>query len=97
MKLRFTPRALENIVAIADYIQRHNPAAALRVRTTIYDSLQNLLLFPHAGRLQRTEGVRKLVTPRYNYLVYYVVDDATDEIVVLNVKHSRQRREREDT
>jgi plasmid stabilization system protein ParE len=46
MKLRFTPRALENIAAIADYIQARNPAAAQRVRAAIYESLQDLILFP---------------------------------------------------
>jgi toxin ParE1/3/4 len=51
MKLRFTPRALENIAAIADYIRVRNPAAAQRVRATIYDSLQDIILFPRAGRL----------------------------------------------
>jgi toxin ParE1/3/4 len=96
MKLRFTPRALENITAIADYIQARNPAAARRVRAAIYQSLQNLILFPHAGRLQKTEGVRKFVTRRYAYLVYYMVDEAAEEIVILNVKHSAQRREHED-
>ena len=96
MKLRFTPRALENIVAIADYIQARNPPAARRVRAAIYESLQNLILFPHAGRLQQTEGVRKFVTRRYAYLVYYTVDEIAEEIVILNVKHPAQRREHED-
>jgi plasmid stabilization system protein ParE len=50
MKLRFTARAIENIGAIAEYIQAHSPAAANRVRAAIYESLQNLLLFPLAGR-----------------------------------------------
>jgi toxin ParE1/3/4 len=96
MKLRFTPRAIENIVAIADYIQVHNPAAAQRVRAAIYESLQNLLLFPYAGRLQKTNGVRKLVTRKYDYLVYYVVDGIIEEIVILSVRHPGQRREHED-
>lgn len=96
MKLRFTPRALENILAIADYIQARNPAAARRVRSAIYESLQNLILFPHAGRLQQTEGVRKFVTRRYAYIVYYTVDEVAGEIVILNVKHSAQRREHDD-
>ena len=96
MKLQFTPRAVENIVAIADYLQARNPAAAQRVRAAIYESLQNLILFPHAGRPQQTQGVRKFVTRKYAYLVYYTVDDAAKEIVILNVKHSAQRREHED-
>jgi toxin ParE1/3/4 len=97
MKLRFTRRATENIASIAGYIRDHNPAAAVRVRAAIYSSLQNLILFPHAGRLQKTEGVRKLVTRPYAYIVYYVVDESADEIIILNVKHPAQRREHEDT
>jgi toxin ParE1/3/4 len=58
MKLRFTPRAVENIAAIADYIRERNPTASKRVRATIYESLQDLILFPHVGRVQQTEGVR---------------------------------------
>jgi toxin ParE1/3/4 len=96
MKLRFTPRAIENIAVIAEYIQVYNPSAAQRVRATIYESLQNLVLFPYVGRLQKTEGVRKFVTRRYRYLVYYIVDAAAEEIVVLNIKHPAQRREHED-
>jgi plasmid stabilization system protein ParE len=71
MKLRFTPRAIENIAAIADCIRALNPAASQRVRAAIYDSLQDLILFPHAGRIQQTAGVRKFVTP--------VVDVAAEE------------------
>jgi len=33
---------------------------------------------------------------RYAYLIYYIVDDAREEIVILNVKHPSQTREHED-
>ncbi len=93
---RFTPRALTDIVAIAGYIRARNPAAAERVRAAIYASLQTLILFPQAGRLQQTAGVRKFVTRKYGYLIYYMIDDSAEELVILNVKHSAQRREHED-
>ncbi|HEX5846449.1 MAG: type II toxin-antitoxin system RelE/ParE family toxin [Rhodoplanes sp.] len=96
MKLRFTPRAIANLIEIADYIRAHNPTAARRVRAAIYDSLQNLILFPYVGRKQKVEGVRKFVTRKYAYLVYYTVDEAAEEIVILNVKHPARRREHED-
>jgi toxin ParE1/3/4 len=54
------------------------------------------MLFPHVGRLQQTESVRKFVTRRYAYLIYYTVDDAAEEIIILSVKHSAQRREHDD-
>jgi toxin ParE1/3/4 len=96
MKLRFTPRAVENIAAIAEYIRERNPAASQRVRAAIYESLQDLILFPHVGRVQQTEGVRKFLTRKYAYLVYYTVDDTAEEIIILDVKHPAQRREHED-
>jgi hypothetical protein len=45
----------------------------------IYDGLQDLLLFPYIGRRQQTKGVRKFVTHKYRYLVYYTVNDVADE------------------
>jgi toxin ParE1/3/4 len=97
MKLRFTPRAVENITTIAHYIRERNPAASERVRAAIYESLQDLILFPYIGRLQQAKGVRKFVTHKYRYLVYYTTDEAADEIIVLSVKHPAQRREHEES
>src|ERR1700744_341192 len=96
MKLRFTPRAAQDLAEIADYIMEYSPQAALRVRAAILESLQNLILFPHVGRQQKTEGVRKLVTRHYPYLVYYTVDEEAEEIVILAIQHPAQEREHSD-
>jgi len=96
MKLRFTPRAVSDIAAIADYIRERDPAAAERVRAAIIQSLQDLILFPQLGRAQTVEGVRKLVTRRYPYLVYYRVDEAAEEIIILAIQHPAREREHED-
>ena len=96
MKLRFTRRAVDNIAELADYIRARNPEAAEAVRSAIYDSLANLLLFPNVGRQQTTEGVRKLVTRKYSYLIYYTVDEIAEEIVILSVKHSARERDHSD-
>ena len=96
MKLRFSPRAVENIVEAADFLRGRNPAAAEHVRAAIYDALQTLILFPQAGREQDAEGVRKIVTKRYSYLIYYTVDLAAEEIIILSVKHPARDREYAD-
>jgi plasmid stabilization system protein ParE len=96
MRLRFTPRAIRNVADIADYLAERNPAASRRVQSDIYDCLQSLLVFPHVGRRQTAASVRKIVTRRYGYLVYYAVDEAAGEIVVLNVKHPASRRDYSD-
>ncbi len=96
MRLRFTPRATSDLIAIADYVRARNPGASLAVRDAILSSLQTLALYPEIGRRQTVEGVRKIVTRRYGYLVYYAVDHANDEIAVLTIQHPARRREYSD-
>jgi len=96
MKLRFTPRAIQDLADIASYVREQSPRAALRVRAAILESLQNLVLFPQMGRQQTLEGVRKLVTRRYPYLIYYTVDDEAEEVVILAIRHPAREREHSD-
>ena len=63
---------------------------------SILNSLQNLVLFPQVGRRQKLEGVRKLVTRRYPYLVYYTIDLTNEEIIILTIQHPAREREHED-
>jgi len=96
MKLRFTERALRDLNDICSYIRHQNPYAAERVGAAILGSLEVLLLFPNMGRPQTVAGVRKLVTRRYRYLVYYRVDESAHEVVILTVQHPAREREYED-
>ena len=96
MKLRFTARATQDLTDIADYLVARNPNAAQNVRAAILHSLQSLILFPNVGRPQTIQGVRKLVTRQYRYLVYYAVDEPSEEIVVLSIQHPAREREHED-
>jgi len=92
MRLRYTRRVLQDISEIADYIHTENPQAAERVRAAILDSLQLLTRFPRIGRLTTVSGVRKLVTRKYPYLVYYEIDDEAGEVVLLTVQHPARDR-----
>jgi toxin ParE1/3/4 len=96
MKLRFTPRATQDLAEIGDYIRAHSPAAALRVRATILASLQNLAHWPEIGRRQTVEGVRKIVTGRFPYFVYYTIDEPAGEVVIIAIRHPARQREYED-
>jgi toxin ParE1/3/4 len=96
MRLRFTRRATEDLIAIGDYLRPRSPAGAARVSAAILDSLQTLTQFPNAGRAQDIEGVRKLVTRRYSYLIYYEANNAADEIVVITIQHAAQKRDYSD-
>jgi toxin ParE1/3/4 len=96
MKVRFTPRAARDLADIADYIRERSPAAAQRVRDAILEALRNLASFPHIGRRQNVEHVRRLVIRRYGYLVYYEADESAREVVVLAIRHPSRRREYSD-
>jgi plasmid stabilization system protein ParE len=96
MKLRLTPRAAASLILIADDIRGHNPVAAERVREDIRSSLKTLVIFPKAGRRQKVKGVRRLITRTFRYLIYYTIDDAHEEIVVLRIRDPARRREHQN-
>jgi len=96
MKLRLASEAIQDIVEIAEYLRARSPNAALRVRTAILESLESLALFPQLGRRQALEGVRKLVMRRYPYLIYYSIDELSDQVVVLSIRHASRRRSQRD-
>jgi toxin ParE1/3/4 len=96
VNLRFTPRAVDDLNDIADYVRVHSPSAATRVRAAILESLSKLQRFPQLGRRQDIETVRKIVTQRYPYLVYYNVDDAAQEVIILSIRHPAREREFKD-
>jgi toxin ParE1/3/4 len=82
MKLRVTRRATQDLADIADYIAERNPQAARRVRSAILESFRTVVLFPNAGRRQRVRNVRRLVTRRYRYGVYYTADTAMETVTI---------------
>jgi toxin ParE1/3/4 len=96
MKLRFTRRATEDLAGIGNYTAEQNPAAAVRVRSAILDTLQLLVEYPQIGRAQTVEGVRKIVTRRYSYVIYYSVDADAHEAIIISVQHPARAREYTD-
>ncbi len=96
MKIAYTPRAVADIEAIADERLARSPASASRLRSAILRALETLAAFPHAGRRQTVEGVRKIGVPRYPYLIYYMVDEVAMEVIILTVRHGAQRRAFDD-
>lgn len=62
----------------------------------ILESLRNLARFPRLGQPQKVEGVRKLVTRRYPYLVYCTLDEEAGDVVILTIQHPAREREYTD-
>lgn len=96
MRLRFTPRAVQDLSDISDFIHDRSPQSALRVRASILETLQNLAAFLEMGRRQSIEGVRKVVTRSYAYLVYYSIEETAGEVVVLTIQHPAREQDVSD-
>lgn len=75
-------------MAIFDFIEDQNPAAAIRIDERIEANVKQLLSFPESGRHGRVTGTRELVITGTPYIAAYAV--YPDRIRVLRVLHGAQ-------
>lgn len=80
--------AVEDLMAIVDYISDDNPAAALTLMDEIQAKVVQLIEHPKRCRPGRVSGTRELVV-RPNYLVVYSETPAM--VTVLRVLHAAQQ------
>lgn len=80
--------AVEDLMAIVDYISDDNPAAALSLMDEIQAKVAHLTEHPRRCRPGRVPGTRELVV-RPNYLVVYTEKPAM--VTVLRILHAAQQ------
>jgi toxin ParE1/3/4 len=90
MEIRWTPEATSNLEQIGLRIAFDNPEAALKTGTTVFERIEQLVNFPHRGRMGRDAGARELVLAPLPYIAVYRVKDSTIEI--LHIRHGAQNR-----
>ena len=88
MKLEWSRFAVEDRVAIFDYIEEDNPQAALTVDERIQNSVEMLKSFPEMGRHGRVEGTRELIISSTPYLAAYRIIGNT--VYILRILHGAQ-------
>lgn len=86
MKLRYTPRARQDLADIHDYIAQDNPAAARRVIQIVREAAETLPQNPMMGRVGRVAETRELALLRFPFVLAYRVD--AEEVHVLSVIHT---------
>ena len=89
MRVRYSPRSIEDLETIRLYIGKDNPNAAWVVASFIRRSIAGLQEWPYHGRATDKENVGRLVVTNYPYVVYYRV---TDTVLILTVMHTAQNR-----
>jgi addiction module RelE/StbE family toxin len=90
MKIRYRPRAEQDLNDIAEYLRSRNPQAARSVRDAILHTVGIVADFPELG-VRVDEGVRRIIVRRYEYRIYYEVDDVKHEVVVTTIRHPRRK------
>lgn len=86
MRVRYSPRAAEDLESIRRYIGTKNRSAAWVVASFIRQSIARLVRWPHSARATNVPGVRRLVVTNYPYVVYYEV--AGEQVIVLSIRHA---------
>jgi toxin ParE1/3/4 len=80
--------AIEDRIAIFDYIEVDSPQAAGKVDVQFEEQAEALLRFPETGRPGRVSGTRELVVQGTQYVIAYSV---TSEVIrILRVLHGAQ-------
>lgn len=86
MRLRLSPRALDDLAEIRAYLLPRSPRGAENVRIAITDTMDLLVQFPHCGRSTDIGKIRLLPVVRFRYLIYHTV--AASEVVIVHVRHA---------
>lgn len=86
MKLRYTPAALAELVAVLDTIAEQSPTGARRVQARIKAMTELLLRHPHAGQSTNLPGLRRIAATPYPYVLFY--EPHADEVIVIGIRHA---------
>jgi toxin ParE1/3/4 len=88
MRVRYTPRARDDLDAIHSYLNEHSPVAAAAVLKRIRNRIERLADFPLMAPMTELAGIRGLTIVRYPYKAYYRILD--DEVLILHVRDVRR-------
>jgi plasmid stabilization system protein ParE len=90
MKVRWSQTALTQLDDIFLYIYERNRSAAISVTKRVEELASLLGEFPFIGHPTDETDVRVLPVVRYPFAIFYTIDDAAGEIVILHVRHTAQ-------
>lgn len=89
MNVKWSRRAIRDVVDIAEYIQQHEPRAAREIYLRIVAATDLLDKHPEMGREGRVSGTRELVVTGTRYVVAYRVRGS--RVQILRVLHGARR------
>ena len=90
-KLRYSPRALQDLVRLTDFLLPSDPQAALQTIDLIEEAVHILRRHPQIGRPVE-DGLRELLISRGSsgYVALYSFEQAHDACLILALRHQRE-------
>lgn len=88
MTLKWTEPAIADRMAIYDYLETKNPAAAIEIDSLISATATRLSQNPSSGKPGRVPGTREMVIHHSYFLVYELINGL---IIMLAVVHARSQ------
>lgn len=81
IEVRFRIEAKADLYHISGYYSDFSQSAAKNVLGDIHDTIETLRLFPKAGRKSGEIKHRRIVTPKYRYVIIYVPSEEVLDII----------------
>ena len=90
-RLRFAPRAFDDLDRLADFLVDEAPEAAAETAPLMVGALQTLQDHPLIGRPVEADLRELLISRgRTGYVALYRYNPATDIVLVLRIRHQRE-------
>lgn len=89
MSIVWSPRAIEHVAHLREYIARDNPKAANRIARVLLEAVERIAKLPNLGRPGRVAGTRELVVAGTPYIIPYRLRG--DRLEIVAVFHARQK------
>jgi len=89
MKVRYTPRARDDLRAVLSHIEQRSPQGARNVARSLRKTIELIGQFPQSGRLAGEQGTRVMPVGRYPYLVYWSIEG--DAAWIVHIRHAARR------
>ena len=97
MRVRYTATAQHEFNQTVDYLLEHAPLVAAAFADSLEQAIAELLDNPYSAQATDHPGVRRKYIRRFRHSIFYEVNTANDELVILNVRHAVRRWPWEDT
>jgi toxin ParE1/3/4 len=91
MKCRWTRTGAAEFDQSADYLLKHAPHVAAKFADSIDAAIREILEYPYSAQQTERAGVFRKYVSAFHYAIFYTVDTASDELVILNVRHAARR------